>query len=744
MTFHTSLDFYKIREDRSKEGKIALSPEFLVKRSKDMMVRDGELYGIWDQTVELLSTDEYDIQRLVDQDLSAFRKELVERNEGIVSCKYMSEFGSGSWLKFRSYLKNISDSYTPLDRNLTFSNTPVTKSDYVSRRLDYPLQEGDISAWDEIVGTLYDPVEREKIEWAIGAIVSGDAQTIQKFLVFYGPPGSGKSTILSIIQKMFAGDSAQFDAKALTSGNNQFAMDVFRTDPLGAVQHDGDLSKIADNTMLNSIVSHEPMSMNEKFKASRETVIRAMLMMGTNSPVKITDAKAGIIRRLIDVHPSGAKIAPRRYAVLVDQVNFELGAIAWHCLQVYKELGRNKYSGYQAVEMMLQSNVFFNFIEENYDLFERQDGVSLQQAHALWKEFVIDSNLDDRMPKHKLREELKNYFNNFADRAWVDGERVRSWFGGFNAQRFKTKVEDAPEPMAFTLVLDEDKSLLDKDLAYFPAQYTNDEGNPRYYWDNAERIDKNGKPFTPTAKQICNTKLEDIDTSKEHYVKVPLNHIVIDFDLTDADGHKSLERNLEAASRLPATYAELSKSGLGVHLHYIYDGDVEQLSRVYDDNIEIKRYAGNSALRRRLSKCNNIPVATISSGLPLVEKKVLSTTTIQSEKSLRHQIERNLRKEIHDSTKPSIDFIAKILEEAYASDLVYNVEDMQPRIMCFAANSSNEADAALKVVNRMKWKSEEPIGEHESPKDLAPTFIKDDRIVYYDVEVFPNLFVICW
>jgi hypothetical protein len=99
---------------------------------------------------------------------------------------------------------------------------------------------------------------------------------------------------------------------------------------------------------------------------------------------------------------------------------------------------------------------------------------------------------------------------------------------------------------------------------------------------------------------------------------------------------------------------------------------------------------------------------------------------------------------VHGATKPSIDFIAKILEDAYNSDLVYDVSDMKSRILYFAADSSNQADACLKVVSRMKFKSEEAIGEHESPRDKPPTVIKDERIVYYDVEVFPNLFVICW
>lgn len=63
--------------------------------------------------------------------------------------------------------------------------------------------------------------------------------------------------------------------------------------------------------------------------------------------------------------------------------------------------------------------------------------------------------------------------------------------------------------------------------------------------------------------------LSGIDTKKLHYVKVPENHIVIDFDIPDESGNKSFEKNLAEASKWPPTYAELSKSGQGIHLHYI-------------------------------------------------------------------------------------------------------------------------------------------------------------------------------
>jgi len=713
------MDFYRIKTRPGRHGSIEIYPDFRVVRSKDLMVRGKSFYAIWDEHAGVWSTDEYDVQALVDATLLEEQDRLEkEKKDGLFIPKLMGDFSSSSWLQFRNYMSHISDSYKQLDEKLTFSNTEVRKEDYVSRRLPYPLESGDISAYDELISTLYDPSERDKLEWAIGAVVSGDAKSIQKFLVLYGPAGTGKSTVLDIIQRLFEGYYTAFEAKALTSSNNSFSTEVFKSNPLVAIQHDGDLSKIEDNSKLNSIVSHEEMSLNEKYKPSYMARINAFLFMGTNRPVKITDAKSGIIRRLIDVHPSGRKVPVRRYHTLMSQIDFELGAIAHYCLQRYLELGKNYYINYRPVEMMLQTDYFYNFIEAYFDVFKEQDGVTLKQAYDMYKQFSDETGSEFKISRVKLREELKNYFEKFEDRAEVNGERVRSYYSIFKADHFKTRVE--VEEHAFSLVMDEETSLLDELLASQPAQYANADEMPTKKWANVD------------------TTLADLDTSRTHYVKLPKKHIVIDFDLKDENGEKSSEKNLEAASQWPPTYAEYSKSGRGVHLHYIYEGgDPELLERVYEDGIEIKVFVGDASLRRRVSKCNAVPVATISSGLPIKEKKLINHDQIKSEKGLRELILRNLRKEIHPGTKPSMDFIHKILEDAHASGLSYDVTDLRSRILAFANNSTNQAPYCIKLVQTMQFKSEDNI-------ESAPDTPKDETLVFFDVEVFSNLFVVCW
>ena len=714
------MDFYQIVSKETKVG-IEIYPDFTIGRSSDLMIQGRTFYAIWDEERGLWSRDEYDVQRLVDEDLTRHAAEMQKKTGVMPQVRYMRSFGSSSWVQFRKFVAHVSDNAKQLDTKLTFQNTEVRKEDYVSKRLPYSLEAGSTEAWDELTSSLYSPAERAKIEWAIGSIVSGDSKKIQKFLVFYGPPGTGKSTILNIIQALFEGYSTTFDGKALGSSNSAFATEVFKHGPLVAIQHDGDLSRLEDNARLNSVIAHESMVMNEKYKASYTSKVDAMLFIGSNQPVKISDAKSGIIRRLIDVHPTGVRIPQRHYNTLMAKLEFEYGAIAHKCWQTYLEMGPNYYNGYRPLEMMLQTDIFFNFIEAHFDVFKAQDAITLSRAYLLYKEYCQESGVERPLPQYKMREELRNYFDDFKDRGELDGKQVRSLYLGFNAEKFKVPAKDG---VAFSLVLDETESLLDQEFADQPAQLANEDGVPSKRWANVK------------------TTLSDIDSHKLHYVKVPKKHVVIDFDLKDLNGVKALERNLEAASSWPATYGELSKSGTGVHLHYTYSGDTSQLASEYADGIEVKVYTGDASLRRRVTKCNAVPVAVISSGLPLKEKKekMLGQKTITSEKGLRNLIIRNLRKEIHPGTKPSVDFIEKVLEDAYESGMPYDVSDMRSRIMAFANNSTNQAGACLKTVQRMKFKSEEDVvAEPEAANDVT-----DERLVFFDVEVYQNLFVICW
>lgn len=703
------MDFYTLRTRRTKEG-VFCYPDFVVHASKDLLVKGGAFYAVWDEERGLWSRDEMDVARIVDSEL------LKMADEQEATPLLMSSYESKSWTSFNNYVSSLADSDVDLDQNLTFADDPPDRKKYASKTLPYSLNDGECPAYEEIISTLYDPVEREKLEWSIGSILSGDSKKNQKFLVLYGPPGSGKGTFLNICEMLFEGYFVPFDAKAMGASGNAFALSSFKSNPLLAIQHDGDLSRIEDNTKLNQIVSHEIISINEKYKSEFYMRALAFLMLGTNEPVKITGAKSGIIRRLIDVHPSGRLISKQRYHVLMAQLPFELGAIAQHCLSVYLRLGKHYYAAYRPTAMMYETDVFYNFVESAFDNFFIDDGITLDKAWTMYKEYCEDANIRHKLQKHQFRAELMSYFSNYEERATVNGQRVRSYFSGFKTHRF-VKVDETT-PLALTL--EKQPSLLDNVLAEMPAQYATASGTPGQKWETVT------------------TKLSELDTTQLHYVQVPEKHIVIDFDLKDEHGNKSQERNLQAAAEWPATYAEFSQGGGGVHLHYIYEGpgDVRDLEPLHEEGIEVKTLMGGSSLRRRLTGCNNVEIAKITSGLAMKEKKPMrDAKAMASEKAVRKLLVENMQKQHVPGTKPSVEFIKKILDEAYEAGFPYDVSDMHPDVYSFAMSSTHHARYCMKLVREMKWQSESM--ELQTAAD-------NDRLYFYDVEVFPNLFVVCY
>lgn len=716
------LDFMTVSSRMTKNG-LEISPKFLMKKPKDLMIRGGDFYAVWDEEQKMWSTDEDDVIRLVDNELRKYVDENVDRlNIATAKINYMWDSDSGSIDKWHKYCqKQMRDYYSMLDEELIFSNTELTREKFASKKLNYPLKRGSIDAYDKLISTLYNEEERHKLEWAIGSIVSGDSKTIQKFMVLYGAAGTGKSTILNVIQQLFEGYYTVFDAKSLGSANSSFALEAFTSNPLVAIQHDGDLSRIEDNTRLNSLVSHEYMQVNEKFKKSYPMRFKCFLFMGTNRPVRITDGKSGLLRRLIDVSPSGNKVSQREYKSLTKQISFELGAIAQHCLEVYLD-DPNYYDDYVPKSMMGASNDFYNFVIDSFSVFKKEDGTTLKAAWEMYKNYVEEAKVPFPFSKRNFKEELKNYFREYDDSIDdEDGNKLRSYYSGFKMEIFEDDMNGPKKKKEVSkhnlIEFESIDSIFDKEFADCFAQYATDKGTPKSKWDEVT------------------TRLSDIDTSKLHYVKVPENHIVIDFDIKDETGEKSYEKNLEEASKWPPTYAELSKSGAGIHLHYLYTGDTSQLSRIYDENVEIKVFSGNSSLRRALTKCNNLPIATLNSGLPLKEvKSVINFEGIKNEKALRTLIKKHLNKSIMGATKPSVDMIYKCLEEAYEAGYGYDVSDMKNEIFAFAAGSTNQSDACLKMVAKMKFKSAEPSNGNDGDDN--------DDLVFYDVEVFPNLFLV--
>ena len=157
------LDFLKISE-RTRKGVTEVYPKFMIQKTKDLMIRGGDFYAIWIEERGLWSTDENDAIPLIDKaskEHFAKQKASLRRNARVL---YWWDAETGMidvWHKYCQ--KQMRDSFHMLDEKLIFSNDKTSKKDYATKRLNYPLAEGDISAYDKIISTLYSPWERHKI-----------------------------------------------------------------------------------------------------------------------------------------------------------------------------------------------------------------------------------------------------------------------------------------------------------------------------------------------------------------------------------------------------------------------------------------------------------------------------------------------------------------------------------------------------------------------------------------------------
>ena len=179
------VDFLRIATRSSRKGIVEVYPKFIVGKSSDLMIKGGDFYAVWIEERGLWSTDEQDVIDLVDKELDLYANECKNKYDDMIIVRYMWDSESGvidTWHKYCQ--KQMRDNYKQLDSKLIFSNQETTKKDYASKRLPYPLEPGDITSWNSLVSPLYSPEEKRKIEWAIGAIVTGQSKDISKFLVF--------------------------------------------------------------------------------------------------------------------------------------------------------------------------------------------------------------------------------------------------------------------------------------------------------------------------------------------------------------------------------------------------------------------------------------------------------------------------------------------------------------------------------------------------------------------------------
>ena len=724
------MDFYKIlvKENKSnnRSSDFLVYPDFVYSRVSDLICKGGEMYAFWYKNS--WRTDIDDLIDILDLEINEKVKELTEKYPYKKTVgKYMRNASSGIMDEFVKYCKNIKQSECKFNTKIFFDGDDIKKTDYSTTKLSYRPLEGPTKAFDEMFTKLYDQEQLDKVLYFLGALYMNKMKDEQKFLFFYGSKGSGKGTFLKIIKEMFEGYFGYIGLKQLTGGG-EFATSQVQELPM-LIDEDTDISRVTDDINLLKLTGHETLIVNSKYKRMYNVTFEGLLLTASNQRYQVRNIDSGIVRRAIVVEPSNRLHDSKTYDRLMNQIKFEIPQIANKCIQTYLKYGPHYYQDYVDINMVENTDLIYSFVKENYLVLGETP--TLKRAAELYKNYLEDLGYETKGYKQRIKTELQRYYDSFHTSYRSEEGIIRNMYQGFkynlvfNNPEIKNQEDDLDLLLKDAGLLKQ-KSIFDDIAKTYPAQLTNDRGFPLYKWENV------------------NTTLKDIDTEKLHYVKIPTNHIVIDFDLPTTTGEKDLKKNLEEALKFPPTYMELSKSGKGVHLHYYYDGDTSSLARLYSDFIEVKTYNGNSSLRRKLSYCNSIPITHLTSGLPIKDKKGSIMyqdidCIIWDEKKMRTAIKGNLEKKYHPNTKPSVDFIVHIFNQAEQKGVKYDLRDMRQDILVFATKSTNQSQECLKQIAKINYCTIEEV-------DIQPKtkIVPIEEIYFFDLEVLPNFFGIAY
>lgn len=731
------MDFYtivpKTYGNRAKQD-YTIGPDFTY-LTKDLVSKGGSLYGYWYDN--MWRTDLFDLVRIIDKETIDYTNDFKNKHsDRDVNMKLMSMQSSNVMDSFLKFTKNMPDCGIEFNTRILFSNENPVREDYSTTQLSYTPMPGDTPAFDQMFNLLYKEAELRKILWFIGASLTNSMAKIQKFLFLYGGKGSGKGTIIKVFKMLFEGYYSGIDLHKLTGGSEFATAGVKETQLL--IDDDSDLYSIKDDTNLLKLTSHEPIMVNNKYQSTYSVTFKGLLVAASNQRFKVRNIDSGITRRAIVAEPTEVTHDYSTYMTLMDKMEFELPHIAQKAIDIFNECGPGYYQDYVAYDMMESTDLFFSFMREHAKSLG--DLCTLKSAAELFRTYLQEFDYDTSGYKKRVKNELKRYYVTFSEQKKIDGENYKNVYEGLkwkdifpNEPDMNIETDYDPESedsLINEFGLKEIQSAFDEVAMTYPAQYTNSEGNPKVKWDEVT------------------TTLSDIDVKELHFVRVPMNHIVLDFDLKNESGEKDLRLNLLAAKKFPDTYTELSKSGHGLHLHYIYEGDVEKLASNYDDDIEIKVYKGKASLRRKLSLCNDRDITHISTGLPDKEESLDMYEDIKiihwNENKMRKAVKGNLEKKYHASTRPSIDFIVKIFDDAVRDGIQYDLQDMRQDILTFATSSSNQRAYCIKAVSKIKFTTIEQEDAHAIQVVTGQQFYDKEDLWFYDVEVFPNLFIIVY
>lgn len=172
---------------------------------------------------------------------------------------------------------------------------------YISKKLDTPLSKVSLQPWNflkALVKVQPDPQQRFLLLEAFACLLLVRTQDIDKIFLFVGEGQNGKSTILSVINRIFEPYISAVSMHDLIE--NRFALGELE-DMLGNIYADISGIKIKDANVLKLLTSGDLINIDRKYEKMRKIRISIVQFYSANKLPEIEDRSLAIARRMVPI-----------------------------------------------------------------------------------------------------------------------------------------------------------------------------------------------------------------------------------------------------------------------------------------------------------------------------------------------------------------------------------------------------------------------------------------------------------
>ncbi len=242
--------------------------------------------------------------------------------------------------------------------------------------------------WDRFLEQVVDKKYHDVLYEFIGYCFLSDNR-FEKALFIVGPRGSGKSTFLSVIQKIFENHYSAMSLQRITS--YRFALGSMY-DKFINIYSDLPVEELKDTSIFRELVSGDPIEVEIKYKQPFSFVLKCKLIFSANQLPKTLEKNMAFFRRLIIVPFPNTIHENQRDPDL--KLKFDNDDVRSHifnkAIEGLKQLLQNKRFSYEVTEEEIAdyyekaSDPIAEFIDQHIVL----DQNSVIRPHELYEKFI--------------------------------------------------------------------------------------------------------------------------------------------------------------------------------------------------------------------------------------------------------------------------------------------------------------------------------------------------------------------